>query len=314
MDFNSINKKIVDESLLLRPISVSDRNFINGLFNNKEIKKYYIVPKEAQQNYQKLIDYWLNDVKNEAGMCWIIIKKGTGFFSRDNEVGFVAFEFRNSVKNARVSYAILPEYRRKGIATDALRLIIENIKKQGVETVEADIDRDNSYSERVVEKLSFFANKRQALVDPEMIRDGEIRMRTLWRKELVEFRKDIIERRISLNANINEITPTINDVVDEINSKGKHPQLLMRYFYLLGRIKFLERNFEESKQAFGQCNMVAMNEGLPEIHEAFYWFAKINEEKGEKESAKMYYEFALEKYNDNPCYITRTEIEKEMSK
>ncbi len=88
----------------------------------------------------------------------------------------------------------------------------------------------------------------------------------------------------------------------------------MRYFYLLGRIKFLERNFEECQEAFGQCNMIAMNEGLPEIHEAFYWFAKINEEKGEKGSAKMYYEFALEKHNDSPDYITKGEIEKEMNK
>ncbi len=314
MNFNNINQKIAQGDLLLKPISDTDRNFINGLFSDNEIKKYYIVPKEAQQDYRRLVDYWLNDIRNGAGTCWIIIKKGTGIFARDNQVGFVAFEFRDSLKNARVSYAILPEYRRKGIATNAVELIIDILKKEGVEKIEADIDRDNLHSERVVEKLGFSANKRQALVDPEMMRDGEIRMRALWKKELVEFSKSVTSGRIPLDSSLNQIIPIINNVVEEINSKGQHPKLLMRYFYLLGRIKFLERNFEECQEAFGQCNMIAMNEGLPDIHETFYWFAKINEAKGEKGNAKMYYGFALEKFNDNPDYITRAEIEREMNK
>jgi GNAT superfamily N-acetyltransferase len=260
------------------------------------------------------VDYWLNDIRNGAGTCWVIIKKGHGIFARDHQVGFVAFEFRDSLKKARVSYAILPEYRRKGIATNAVRLVIENLKKEGVEKIEADIDRDNLHSERVVEKLGFSANKKHALIDPEMMRDGDIRIRALWKKELLESSKSVTNGRIPLDANINQIIPTINSVVDEINSKGQHPKLLIRYFYLLGRIKFLERNFEECKEAFGQCNMITMKEGLPDIHEIFYWFAKINEAKGEKETAKMYYGFALEKFNDNPDYITRAEIEKEMNK
>ena len=80
MNFNNINQKIAQGDLLLKPISDTDRNFINGLFSDNEIKKYYIVPKEAQQDYRRLVDYWLNDIRNGAGTCWIIIKKGTGIF------------------------------------------------------------------------------------------------------------------------------------------------------------------------------------------------------------------------------------------
>lgn len=314
MNFNNINQKTAQGDLLLKPISDTDRNFINGLFSNNEIKKYYIVPKEAQQDYRKLVDYWLNDIRNEAGTCWIIIKRGSGIFVPDNQVGFVAFEFRESLKNARISYAILPEFRRKGIATNAVKLVIENLKKEGIEKIEADIDRENLHSERVVEKLGFSANKRQALVDPEMMSDGKIRIRALWKKELVEFSKSVINGRIPLDANLNQIIPAINSIVEEINSRGQHPKLLMRYFYLLGRIKYLQRNFDECQEAFGQCNIIALNEGLPDIHETFYWFAKINEAKGEKENAKMYYGFALEKFYDNPDYITRAEIERDMNK
>lgn len=314
MDFNRLNQKIEESNLILKPISEEDREFIDRMFNDSEIKRYYIVTKEAQQDYKKLIDYWRNDVRNGAGNCWIVFQKGNGLFSRDKQVGFIAFEFRDTLKNARISYAILPEYRRKGIATNSVKLIIEKLKNEGVERIEADIDRDNLNSEKVVEKLGFTVNKRQALVDPEIMRDGEIRMRALWKKELVGFSENKTTGRIPLSATIEQIVPEINQLVEEINSKGQYPALLVRYFYLLGRIKFLERNYEEAQEAFGQCNMITMNEGLPNIHENYYWFAKINEAKGENENANMYYEFALEQYNDNPNYITKAEIERQMNK
>lgn len=313
MDFNRLNENIVENNLLLKPISEEDRTFINGMFNDPEIKRYYIVPKEAQQDHRKLIDYWNNDVRNGAGNCWIIFQKGSGISSRDKHVGFIAFEFRDTLKNARISYAILPEYRRNGIATKSVQIVIDKLKNEGVERIEADIDRDNLHSEKVVEKLGFTATKRQVLVDPEMMRDGEIRMRALWKKELVEISDNKSTGRIPLSATIDQIAPEINQLIEEINKKGQHPSLLVRYFYLLGRIKFLEKSYEEAQEAFGQCNMITMNEGLPEIHENFYWFAKINETKGETEIAKMYYRFALEKYNDNPNYITKAEIEREMN-
>lgn len=314
MDFNRINQEIKAEKLFLKPITTDDRAFINGMFNDTEIKRYYIVPKEAQQDYKRLVDYWLNDIRNGAGTCWIINEKGNGIFARDKQVGFVAFEFRDTLKNARISYAILPEFRNKGFATNSVKLIINNLKQEGVERIEADIDRDNLNSEKVVEKLGFSANKRNALVDPEMMRDGEIRLRALWKKELIEFKKETTNGRIPLNASIEEIAPVINELVNEINTKGQHPKLMIRYFHLLGRIKFLERNYEEAQQAFGQCNMITMNEGLPEIHENYYWFAKINEAKGETGGVKMYLEFALEKFNENPNYISKSEIESEMNK
>lgn len=109
------------------------------------------------------------------------------YFSRGKQVGIVAFEFRNTLNNARISYAILPEYRRNSIATTSVQLIIEKLKNEGVERIEADTDRDNTNSEKVVEKLGFTVNKRQCLVDPEMMRDGKIRIRALWFKKLCDY-------------------------------------------------------------------------------------------------------------------------------
>lgn len=314
MDFNRINQELKTDNLFLKPITTNDRTFISGMFKDTEIKRYYIVPKEAHQDYKRLVDTWLNFIQGKTGMCWIIYKNGTGIFSRDKQVGFVAFEFTDTLKNARISYAILPEFRRKGFATTSVKIIIESLKQEGVERIEADIDRGNLSSEKVVEKLGFTANKRKALIDPEMMRDGEFRIRALWKKELIELKKETTIGRIPLSAAIEEIVPVINELENEINSKGQHPELLIRYFHFLGRIKYLECNYDEALQAFGQCNMIARDEGLPEIHENYYWFAKINEAEGSTGGAKMYLEFALEKYNENPLYISKSEIESEMNR
>jgi RimJ/RimL family protein N-acetyltransferase len=313
MNYDNIQTELKTDNIVLTPVKDSDRNFISELFKDEKIRKYYIVPKEAHQDYKRLIDYWLNDVKNGAGTCWIIKQKSSGIFSSDKQCGFISFEFRDTIKNARISYALLPNFRGSGLVSKSVGLVIERLKANGVEKVEADIDRDNLESEKVVERHGFTANKRQALVDPEMMRDGEIRMRALWKKELIELSPSSSDEKIGLNATADVLASKINTVVQEINAKGQHPLLLTKYFYLLGRLKFSEGNYEEAQEAFGQCNMITMNEGMPENYETFYWFGRINDAKGEKGNAKMYYGFALEKFNDNPNLISRDEITKAMN-
>jgi RimJ/RimL family protein N-acetyltransferase len=313
MNFSKINTELKSTNLFMKPIAESDRGFITEMFQDIKICRYYIVPKEAQQDYKRLIGYWLNDVKNGAGTCWIIYKKATGFFTKDKPCGFVAFEFRDTLKNARISYAVLPNYRKLGIASESVSILIKHLKENGIERIEADIDQDNKESAKVVEKQGFIANKRKALVDPEMMRDGEIRLRFLWVKELAEQNLKTSNDRIPTNANLDLLIPRINQVVNEIDRNGQQPKLLAQYFHLLGRIKFLEGDFEQAKQSFGQSNMISMSEGMPENHENFYWFGRINDAKGEKDDAKIYYEFALEKYKNNPSLISKEEIVRKMN-
>lgn len=93
------------------------------------------MPKEAEQDYEKLVDYWLSDVSNGTETCWIIFLKGKWLFSRDKKVGFRAFEFRDSLKKARISCAIIPEFRRKSISTNSAKLVIEKLKNEGIEKI-----------------------------------------------------------------------------------------------------------------------------------------------------------------------------------
>lgn len=314
MNFNEINIELKNERLILKPITQNDRAFINEVFQDKEIKHYYIVPKEAQQDYKRLVDYWLNDNKNGAGTCWIISEKAPNIFSKNKSCGFIAFEFRDTLKNARISYAILPKFRKKGIATSATELILNKLKEQEVLTVEADIDQDNSNSEKVVEKLGFTANKRQALIDPEMLRDGEIRFRALWKRHLIEINTSILKSELTLNATSEEIVPLLNTLVNEIETKGQQPKLMLRYFYLLGRIKFIEGNYEEARSLFGQCNMTVGSDEFPDTHLYFYWLGKINEAEQKVELALSCFEQAKEKFNINSTDVSKNDIEVALSK
>ena len=316
MDFTKLNELRTD-NLLLRKLSENDRQFISDMFNDSSVRKFYIVPKEARQDYRNLVAYFMNDFTQGSGYSWIIIEKGNGIFSKDKACGFFAFEFRNSLQNARISYALRPEFRGKGIASKSASLVIDALKSLGVKSIEADVDKDNLSSEKVVEKLGFTTNKRQALVDPEMMRDGEIRFRFLWKKDLSL--KPVNESetktgRLGLNATQSELISAINNITTTIKSTGQHPKLVAKYFYLLGRIKFNEANYEEATEAFGQANMVVMQENLPENHETFYWFAKMRELDGKPEDAKMYYGFALEKFSGDPELITREELQNAINK
>jgi ribosomal-protein-alanine N-acetyltransferase len=316
MDFIKLNELRTD-NLLLRKLSENDRQFISEMFNDSSVRKYYIVPKEARQDYRNLIAYFMNDFAQGSGFSWIIIEKGNGIFSKDKACGFFAFEFRDTLQNARISYALRPEFRGKGIASKAASLVIDALKSLGVNSIEADVDEDNLSSEKVVEKLGFTTNKRKVLVDPEMMRDGEIRFRFLWKKDLLL--KPINESetktgRIGLKATQSELTSAINKITSTIKSTGQHPKLIAKYLYLLGRIKFNEGNYEEATAAFGQSNMVVMQENLPENHETFYWFARMRELEGKHEDAKMYYGFAIEKFSSDPDLITREEIQYAINK
>lgn len=214
MDFSKLNE-LRTGNLVLRKLSENDRQFISEMFNDNSVRKYYIVPKEARQDYRNLVAYFMNDFAQGSGFSWIIIEKGKGIFSKDKACGFFAFEFRDSLQNARISYALKPEFRGKGIVSKSASLVIDALKSLGVTSIEADVDKDNLTSEKVVEKLGFTTNKRQALVDPEMMREGEIRFRFLWRKDL--FLKTVNDSK----SNQPEISSSEKEYKDIESLKGK---------------------------------------------------------------------------------------------
>lgn len=71
-------------------------------------------------------------------------------------VGFVGFHGPPDLAGrAEVGYEVLPEYRRRGIALEATRGLLEWARGQGVRTFVASIRPDNAASQRLVGRLGF---------------------------------------------------------------------------------------------------------------------------------------------------------------
>lgn len=142
-----------------------------------------------------------------------------------------------------------------------------------------------------------------------MLKDGEIRMKALWKKHLVEIISNDSIEKLSINATTQQIEPLINNLVEEINSKGQRPKLIFRYLYLCGSIEFVEENYEAARSAFGQCNMMVGKDEFPDTHLYFYWLGKINKIEGKMELAISCFKQAFERFNIDSIDITKSDIE-----
>jgi len=119
--------------------------------------------------------------------------------------------------------------------------------------------------------------------------------------------------KIPINATKEEVFENVKILHKEIETIGETPERGSRLLHLIGRVRFLQGEFELSKEAFVNSNVVVANNNLPELHENYYWFARIHEEKGDKENAKLYFNISLEFYNENPLYISKEEIIKKIN-
>jgi RimJ/RimL family protein N-acetyltransferase len=298
-------------NLTLSKVTLQDKDFISELFKDEETLKFYIVPDEINGQHSKLVDYWLEDSATGSGFAWIITEYKKGLFSSSQvKCGFIAFEFRGSITNARISYALEKSKRESGIISNSIELVLDNLKRLGIETVEADIDKENIASEKLVVKLGFTTDKSKALMDPKLAAQGIFRARHLWSKRLRELSPDAKQvGRLGIAATKAELVAELNHTIEKIKTNGEHPDLKARFLFLHGRINFLDSKFNEARSAFGQCNMIKMN------HETFYWFSRIDQLESNKADAGLYYlKTALEYYQENPALISKEELQKALEK
>lgn len=118
------NKVLESERLLLKPLSFSELSFINSNETNKvntlieqeaifDFVKIAISKKlEKMQNVDQVIHEWYT--------YWLIIDKDT-----QKGVGFIGFKgIPDENGYSEVGYSISPNYRRKGLMSEALSSLI----------------------------------------------------------------------------------------------------------------------------------------------------------------------------------------------
>ena len=137
--------KLQTQRLVLKAFDERDRQPMVDIFFNEEIKKTYMIPdfsekKQAEALFEKLMNY------SRAENRFVY-----GIYYNNTLIGFLNdCEINGSM--IEVGYVIAPEYQRRGFATEALQICIEELFRMGFEHVKAGFFEGNLPSCRVMQK------------------------------------------------------------------------------------------------------------------------------------------------------------------
>ncbi|RTQ50904.1 N-acetyltransferase [Hymenobacter gummosus] len=168
--------------IILNNVNHNDKDFIRKLFNDNLVKEYIILPSEIRHDPALLVDVWLDNDKNNSGATYIISVVEVSPYTR-NEIftpcGFISFE-RQSINTGNIAFALSENFRGKGITKTAMGLVLDVLTNAKVHKVEADIDKDNIASEKIVELFGFTTDRSKVYFDLE----NGAKLRNKWYKTL----------------------------------------------------------------------------------------------------------------------------------
>lgn len=107
--------------------------------------------------------------------------------------------------------------------------------------------------------------------------------------------------KLTLHSGLEEIGWSLRETLGKINVEGETPQLKFDMLLKYGRVLFMEGNYERAYEVFQQCSTHAIDNGVPDIKELYFWTSRCLEEKGDTERAKNSYLMLLDRkrFTDN---------------
>ena len=145
----SMYRQIETERLLIRPIKITDKDFIFDLLNSKGWLQFIGDRKvtninEAEKYIQKIID-------NKNYFYNVFELKET-----KQQAGIITFLYRDNHQFPDIGFAMLPEFENKGYATEATKKYLkEIIDEKQINKIIAITLPDNLKSIRLIERLGF---------------------------------------------------------------------------------------------------------------------------------------------------------------
>lgn len=142
------------ERLLLRQVTKNDADAIFALRSNDEVMKY--IPRPYLKNREdalELIAAFDNKIENGIGINW-----GIAFLDEPEKILGIIGHYRLKPEHyrAEVGYMLFPEYKGKGIVSEALQKVAEyGFKEMKLHSIEAILDPENKGSEKVLIKNGF---------------------------------------------------------------------------------------------------------------------------------------------------------------
>ena len=141
---------LTDGRLCLKPLSLSDADGLRRLTQEEAVYRYlptFLFEKKYGQPEDvilRLYDECLTDS--------LIL----GIFMEERFCGlFEVYSFREPIRKASVGYRLLREEWGKGIAAEALKIMVDELLRRGIEIITASTMPENEASARVLRKNGF---------------------------------------------------------------------------------------------------------------------------------------------------------------
>ena len=140
------------DRLRLRPLRAGDVDALFAMYSDPEVARYWSFP--AWTRREQASEYLAARMALEtpAVYAWALAEREC-----DRLIGTTTlFSLSGPHKRAEIGYSLLPARQGQGLATEALRTVLEHaFGPLGLERIEADVDPRNEASCRLAERLGF---------------------------------------------------------------------------------------------------------------------------------------------------------------
>ncbi len=156
---------LVTDRLELRPVCDAEVAELHGVFSDPDVRRYLC-------DGQDFGAPWVRETVGKS--LALFARRGLGLWAvrapgAPEIVGVVGYaEFRDPPV-LELLYALLPSQWGRGLATEAVRVLIDHGYSTGLEEIEASIDAPNRASARVLGRLGFREHHRVPADPPNTI-------------------------------------------------------------------------------------------------------------------------------------------------
>ncbi|MFD2443798.1 GNAT family N-acetyltransferase [Bacillus sp. CGMCC 1.16607] len=155
---------LASDLLVLKKIEDHHIEEVFNIYSNVRVFEHCgIIPKQNKDTVKKMIGHFERDYVKNSRVKW-------GIFTQSGQlVGIIeAFDFNQKVNMVTIGYFLAEEYWGKGIALEAVRMLVKFLFIEGnVNRIQAEVMPLNDPSKKVLLKNGF-------------IKEGTLRQATLW--------------------------------------------------------------------------------------------------------------------------------------
>ena len=137
----------MENEIRIRPVNEKDAEFLYQLMNCPPVMERLNEVPTTRQDWTDAVNEWLKDEDEED---YIVLSGG----ARTGWLGINGLLSGDGIAYLKMA-AFLPEYQGRGYGTCSIRVVLDNLKRKGIEQVFLYTDSDNAPAQACYRKCGF---------------------------------------------------------------------------------------------------------------------------------------------------------------